>query len=38
MHIDYSKDEMGKIVTFEEIDKNHKLFKKMIHHREIMIS
>jgi hypothetical protein len=26
IHIDYSKDEMGKIVSIEEISKGHKLF------------
>ena len=29
---------MGKIVTIEEIDKQHRLFEKMTHYREIMIS
>ena len=38
IHIDYSQDEMGKIVTIEEIDKTHKLYDKMKHYREKMIS
>jgi translation elongation factor EF-G len=38
MHIDYSQDDMGKIVTIEEIDKDHKLYEKMSHNREIMVS
>ena len=38
LHIDYSQDEMGKIVNIEEIDEKHKLFEKMSHYREIMIS
>ena len=38
VHIDYSQDEMGKIVNLEEIDKSHRLYEKMTHYREIMIS
>lgn len=38
MHIDYSADEMGKIVSISEIDDEHPLFDKMMHHREIMVS
>ena len=38
MLIDYSADEMGKIVSIEEIDSQHILFGKMHHYRELMIS
>jgi hypothetical protein len=38
MLIDYSADEMGKIVSIEEIDSQHILFEKMNHYRELMIS
>ena len=37
MLIDYSADQMGKVVTLEEIDKDHKLFDMAITAREIMI-
>jgi len=38
IHIDYSQDEMGKIVNIEEIDKSHKLYDRMVFYREKMIS
>ncbi len=37
IHIDYSKDEMGKIVSIEEISKGHKLFDQAMTQREVMI-
>ena len=37
MLIDYSTDQMGKVVTLEEIDKDHKLFDMAITAREAMI-
>jgi elongation factor G len=38
MFIDYSADDMGKIVTIEEIDSQHALFDKLVHHKELMVS
>ena len=37
MHIDYSVDEMGKHVTLEDIDKQHKLYELALTERERMI-
>lgn len=37
MFIDYTRDELGKIVSMEEIDKTHKLYDMMMSGRETMI-
>ena len=29
IYIDYSGDDLGKVVSFEEIDKSHKLYERM---------
>jgi len=38
IYIDYSGDDLGKVVSFEEIDKSHKLYERMSNQREVMIS
>ena len=38
MHIDYSADELGKIVSIDEIDPQHALYDVMMSHRETMVS
>lgn len=37
IYIDYTRDELGKIVSMEEIDKTHKLYDMMMSGREKMI-
>jgi hypothetical protein len=38
VHIDYSADELGKIVSIDEIDPQHALYDAMMGHRETMVS
>jgi hypothetical protein len=37
LHIDYSKDDMGKLVSIDEISKGHKLYELAMTRREEMI-
>ena len=37
IHIDYSKDEIGKLVSIDEIVKGHKLYDEAVSKREEMI-
>ena len=37
VHIDYGEDDLGRMVSIEEIDKHHRLFEQAITERETMI-
>jgi hypothetical protein len=37
MHIDYSKDDLGKLVSIDEITKGHKLYDFAMDRRNVMV-